>query len=179
MLRNTKQHPAVQAGIMYGKNDDVPGFRFVDKKAKKQHSFGHPNHVKEFEKKHFSGIIQEGSSYSNHFSGGASRSILTMSTITKNKRFRTIQGKFHLAFLVPSPIFPAQRAAQSFCCRILHGDNSIIIDAGPKDISQRQIHLRILDTLPKTIDELNTRRAHNHRSLLDIRRGVHVSMSTT
>ncbi|MBW2967050.1 hypothetical protein KY362_01045, partial [Candidatus Woesearchaeota archaeon] len=77
--------PAAQAGIMYGANNMVPGFRFVDKKAKRQWSFGHPNHVKHFERDHFTkrkGILKDGSSYSNHFTGDAKRSILTMSTIT-------------------------------------------------------------------------------------------------
>lgn len=86
--------PAVQSGIMYGDNSMIPGFRFVDKKAKQVISCGNPLHVEQLETKYFSkkkGILEHGSSYSNHFSGGASRSILTMSTMTKTKRFKRIK----------------------------------------------------------------------------------------
>jgi hypothetical protein len=98
--------PAVQSGIMYGDNSAVPGFRFVDKKTKRQFSFGNPNHVKQFEQEHFSrsrGILRGGSSYSNHFSGGASRSIFTMSTITKDKKMRRIKESTLWLFLFLYP----------------------------------------------------------------------------
>ncbi|MBW2971630.1 alkaline phosphatase family protein [Candidatus Woesearchaeota archaeon] len=98
--------PGIQSGIMYGDNSMVPGFRFVDKKAERQISFGNPNHVKYFERKYFGkkkGILEGGSSYSNHFSGGASRSILTMSTITKDKRFRRIRESSLWLFLFLHP----------------------------------------------------------------------------
>jgi len=98
--------PAVQAGIMYGDSSMIPGFRFVDKKGKRQFSFGNPNHAKYIESRYFSrkkGILEGGSSYSNMFSGGAERSILTMSTMTKNKRFRRIKESSLWLFLLMHP----------------------------------------------------------------------------
>ena len=98
--------PAVQSGIMYGENNMVPGFRFVDKKSKRQISFGNPNDVKYFEQKHFGrkrGIMHDGSSYSNHFSGGASRSIFTMSTVTSDKRLKRIKESTLWLFLFLYP----------------------------------------------------------------------------
>lgn len=102
--------PAVQAGIMYGDSSMIPGFRFVDKKGKRQFSFGNPNHVKYIESKYFSkkkGILEGGSSYSNMYSGGAQRSILTMSTLTKNKKFRRIKESslWLLLLLHPASVF--------------------------------------------------------------------------
>lgn len=98
--------PSVQAGIMYGDNSRIPGFRFVDKKNKKQISFGNPNHVKYIESKYFAhkkGILEGGSSYANNYSGGASRSILTMSTMTKNKKFKRIKESTLWLFLFLHP----------------------------------------------------------------------------
>ncbi len=102
--------PAIQAGIMYGKNSMIPGFRFVDKKSKRQFSFGNPNHVKYLEDRFFrksKGILEGGSSYSNHFSGGAERSILTMSTMTRNKHFRRVKESslWLFLFLHPASLF--------------------------------------------------------------------------
>jgi hypothetical protein len=98
--------PSVQAGIMYGDNSMLPGFRFVDKKNKKSISFGNPNNARYVEEKFFSkkkGILKGGSSYSNHFSGDASRSILTMSTITKTKRLKRVKESNLWLFLFLHP----------------------------------------------------------------------------
>ncbi|MBN1544193.1 alkaline phosphatase family protein [Candidatus Woesearchaeota archaeon] len=98
--------PAVQSGIMYGDNSAIPGFRFVDKRKRRQFSFGNPNHVKFIENTFFAGkkgILEGGASYSNIFSGGAQRSIFTMSTITKDKRFRRIKESSLWLFLLLHP----------------------------------------------------------------------------
>jgi len=98
--------PTVQAGIMYGDNSVIPGFRFLDKKSRKSISFGNPNNAKHMENTYFSkkkGILEKGSSYSNQFSGGAHRSILTMSTMTKNKKFRRIKESNIWLFLFLHP----------------------------------------------------------------------------
>ncbi|MBU2561797.1 MAG: alkaline phosphatase family protein [Nanoarchaeota archaeon] len=98
--------PSVQSGIMYGDNSMIPGFRFVDKKKKQQFSFGNPNHAKYIESTFFAGkkgILEGGASYANHFSGGAQRSIFTMSTITKSKNFRRIRESSLWLFLFLHP----------------------------------------------------------------------------
>jgi hypothetical protein len=98
--------PHVQAGIMYGDNSMIPGFRFVDKKNKRQISFGNPAHVRYMEKKFFTkkkGILEQGSSYSNHWSGGADHSIFTMSTITQKKRWKRIKESDLWLFLFLYP----------------------------------------------------------------------------
>ncbi|MBI4738479.1 alkaline phosphatase family protein [Candidatus Woesearchaeota archaeon] len=99
--------PSVQASIMYGDNSSIPGFRFVDKKKKKQYSCGNPLTVQALEELLFSkhpGIVDGGSSYCNQFSGGATRSILTMSTITKTKRLHRIKETTLWAFLLLNPV---------------------------------------------------------------------------
>ncbi len=100
--------PAVQAGIMYGDNRMLPAFRFVDKKLKRQFSMGNPIDSKFIEEKYFAhkeGILKGGASYSNHFSGGAERSILTMSTILKDKKMQRIKESdlWFLLLLYPKP----------------------------------------------------------------------------
>jgi hypothetical protein len=54
------------------------------------------------------GILHDGASYSNHFSGSASHSIFTMSTMTKDKHFRRIKESTLWLFLLLDP-FSASR----------------------------------------------------------------------
>ena len=99
--------PVVQSAIMYGYNQKIPGFRFVMKDKKKQISFGNPGNVKYIYNKFFrkkKGILRNGSSYFNHFSGGAERAIFTMSHITKNKRFKRINESKLWLIMILNPM---------------------------------------------------------------------------
>jgi hypothetical protein len=76
-----------QTGIMYGDNSYVGGYRFIDKRRKREYSFAYPNDAADIEERIFKGkqgILKDGCSYANMVSGGASRSVLTLSTLTRN-----------------------------------------------------------------------------------------------
>lgn len=80
--------PFAQAGIMYGHNEQIPGFTFVDKRMKLELKIRNPVHTYIMEKEYLSkhkGILLNGMSYVNLFSGGANYSRLTTSTLY-NKR---------------------------------------------------------------------------------------------
>jgi hypothetical protein len=84
--------PFAQAGIMYGKNDCIPGFYFVDKKLKKELKVRNPLNMLLVEHLYFDGrkgILTNGNSYANIFSGGARYSRMTSSQLfnTKSKMF--------------------------------------------------------------------------------------------
>jgi hypothetical protein len=99
--------PSVQASILFGDNSSIPGFRFVDKKKKKQWSCGNPYDVNALERRLFSkheGILEGGSSYCNHWTGGAPRAILTMSAMTKKKRMHRIKESTLWALLLLNPV---------------------------------------------------------------------------
>ena len=86
--------PAIHSAIFYGDNKNIPSFRFIDKKNQRYFTFGKPTRARLAEKLFFAnkkGILEGGASYANHLSGGAERSILTMSTITANKKFKRIK----------------------------------------------------------------------------------------
>ncbi len=86
--------PAIHSAIMYGHNEHIVGYRFMDKKSKKYYTFGKPGSARELQKKLYGddkGILAGGSSYGNHFSGGAKRTVFTMSTISKSKRLQRLK----------------------------------------------------------------------------------------
>jgi uncharacterized membrane protein YvlD (DUF360 family) len=73
--------PACQAGILLGNNHDIPAFRWFDKD---QDRLMVANNVAEEIEPHLSnglGLVREGSSIGNMFSGDAKKSILTVSKL--------------------------------------------------------------------------------------------------
>lgn len=75
--------PPVQAGIMWGDADGVPGFYWWDRNSSKRIASSNPAHMREIEHKiaarnHLGGLLRGGSSYSNTMSGGARHRILTI-----------------------------------------------------------------------------------------------------
>lgn len=78
--------PFAQAGIMYGKNNNIPGFTFVDKKMQKVFTTRNVCSVALMEEVYLGGkkgILENGRSYLNIFSGGAAYSRLTTSKVEK------------------------------------------------------------------------------------------------
>jgi len=73
--------PACQAGILLGNNHDIPAFRWFDKD---QNRLMVANNVAEEIEPHLSnglGLVRDGSSIGNMFSGDAKKSILTVSKL--------------------------------------------------------------------------------------------------
>ncbi len=118
--------PVIQAAIMYGDSSPVAGFRFVDKQKNKTISFVNPLDAYYIESNYYTnkdnndtqnnknnkdnkdnkdlkknGLLSDyGSSYFNHFSGGAERSIFTMATLWKQNKIQKLkQTDLHLIFL--------------------------------------------------------------------------------
>ncbi|MBE9502546.1 MAG: alkaline phosphatase family protein [Proteobacteria bacterium] len=75
--------PYVQAGMMYGYNKGIPGFRWLEKKKGLSVTFKEASSaalIEERISKKRIGILKGGSSYLNLFTGGAERSVFTLST---------------------------------------------------------------------------------------------------
>ena len=75
--------PPVQAGIMWGDADGIPGFYWWDRESSRRIASSNPAHMRAFEgriaARHPSnGLLNGGSSYSNTMSGGARHRILTI-----------------------------------------------------------------------------------------------------
>ena len=80
--------PFVQAGILYGDNSMIPGFRFCDKKTKQPFNMGVAQHARKIESeltKKNKGILKGGTSISTIFSGDANRAILTIGNLYKTE----------------------------------------------------------------------------------------------
>ena len=79
------QTSASQAGIMYGRNDDIPAFRWWDKEVKRMFVSNHASDAESLEQRLAAGgpglLAKDGASIGNLTSGGAERSYLTLATV--------------------------------------------------------------------------------------------------
>jgi hypothetical protein len=80
--------PASQLGILYGTNDDVPGFRWLEKDTRSVRITKSATVCASIEKRISAvspGILRHGTSYCNMFSGDAESSTLTLSTLATRR----------------------------------------------------------------------------------------------
>jgi len=79
------QTSASQAGIMFGRNDDIPAFRWWDKGNKRLFVSNHAADAEALEERLLQGgpglLSKDGASIGNLTAGGAERSYLTLSTV--------------------------------------------------------------------------------------------------
>lgn len=77
-----------QCGILHGSTVDMPAFRWVEKSTGETMVSNHPKSALEIERRHSDGnglLANNGSSYSNLFTGDAERVVLTMSVAGRRK----------------------------------------------------------------------------------------------
>lgn len=87
--------PSTQSGIMYGNNDGIPAFRWLNKANDRLVSFKNPRSAQTVERevaRGRRGILEQGSSYVNLISGGASRSVFTLSTFLTQDMQKRLSG---------------------------------------------------------------------------------------
>ena len=78
-----------QPGILHGNNSNIPGFRWFEKGSQQLYSSSWPGNVSEIEQRVSDGrglLANNGSSRANMYSGDATESLLTVSTIGAGKR---------------------------------------------------------------------------------------------
>ncbi len=87
--------PAVQAGIMYGNNWDIPAFRWYEKDtglAPQSRSPAHAARIKERVAAGRRGILADGSSYTNMLDGDARLALFTLSAMGRHHFFEHLRG---------------------------------------------------------------------------------------
>lgn len=98
--------PAVQAGIMYGENFDIPAFRWYEKERRASVVTKSPGFMAELQRRISRGrlgILFGGSSYVNMFDGDATLSLLTLGAFGGHRFFENMRGVGFLVLLSLSP----------------------------------------------------------------------------
>ncbi len=100
--------PASQAGIMYGNNWDIPGFRWYDKQAGEPVMCKLPGTVRAIQERVSAGragLLRGGSSYTNMFDGDARLALFTLAAVGRDRLFENVRG---LGFLVLFGLSPGR-----------------------------------------------------------------------
>jgi hypothetical protein len=87
--------PAVQAGIMYGDNWDIPAFRWYEKESGFAPVAKVPAHIERIQARVAGGkpgILSGGSSYSNMMDGGARLALFTLTAMGRQRFFEHLRG---------------------------------------------------------------------------------------
>jgi hypothetical protein len=99
--------PAAQAGIMYGNNWDIPGFRWYDKISSDSIMCKLPGTVRAIQERISAGrtgLLRGGSSYTNMFDGDARLALFTLSAVGRDRVFENVRGLGFLILFALSPI---------------------------------------------------------------------------
>ncbi len=98
--------PAVQAGLLFGNNWDIPSFRWYEKESGQAIVCKVPAHLHHLQERLSSGrygILTGGSSYFNLFDGNARTSILTLSALGRQHLFQNLRGSFFFVLFLLTP----------------------------------------------------------------------------
>ncbi len=98
------QTSSVQAGILFGNNFDIPGFRWFDKAAGRHVSSGEPADVLRMEQRvsRGTGLLREGGvSICNMFAGDADRCVATLSRLNPGDHVRKSSSVYFPYFVYP------------------------------------------------------------------------------
>ncbi|HZO18779.1 MAG TPA: alkaline phosphatase family protein [Gemmatimonadaceae bacterium] len=92
--------PYCQAGIFHGENDEIPAFRFYDRRARRIITCNAPEGVQYIRDRiHAPGVLAGGSSYVNLLDGDAETVAFTIATREHSSIFRRLGG-FRMAVLI-------------------------------------------------------------------------------
>lgn len=98
--------PAVQAGLLFGNNWDIPSFRWYEKESGQTIVCKAPAHLQRLQERLSAGrygILTGGSSYFNLFDGNARTSILTLSSLDRQHLSQNIRGSFFFLIFLLTP----------------------------------------------------------------------------
>ncbi len=119
--------PAIQGGLMYGNNWNVPAFRWYEKPSGRSVVAKNPRDARRLQdrlSRGRPGLLAEGSSYVNIFDGGARLSFFTISALGGERFFANMRGFSFALLLLLSPL------------RLLRIAGAVVWDFG-RDLWQR------------------------------------------
>jgi hypothetical protein len=106
--------PYCQAGIFHGENDEIPAFRFYDRRARRIITCNAPDSVQYIRDRiHSPGALAGGSSYVNLLDGDADTVAFTIATRERSSIFRRLGGLRMALLILVHPVRVARMGLQS------------------------------------------------------------------
>jgi hypothetical protein len=166
--------PAVQAGIMYGNNWNVPAFRWYEKHTGHTMVAKHPHDARLLQDRLSAGrpgLMEEGSSYVNIYDGGARVSLFTVSALGGERFFENVRGVSFALLLVLSPL-RLLRLCATVCGDFLRDLWQRLVGRIDTRLGQRRRVFSPIEALFQIIASVVFRELQTFGVLLDIYRRV-------
>jgi len=163
--------PAAQAGIMFGNNDDIPGFRWYEKDSGLSVICKLPNASKLLKDRisgRQPGILRGGSSYFNMFDGDASLSLLTLSALNRQQLFASGRGMGFLLLFLLNPL----RTIKLVLLSLWEYASDVFERASARLRGERRVPFQGIFPLVRVASNVVFREVQTFALLMDIYRGV-------
>jgi hypothetical protein len=164
--------PASQAGILYGNNWDIPGFRWYDKATGDSVLCKLPGTVHAIQERIAAGrpgLLRGGSSYTNLFDGDARLALFTLSAVGRDHLFENVRGLGFLALFGLSPLSLARVIGLSFWTWLVYVGKrfAMWVRARP-----RRFHFTFLGPLLEIFNNIIFREVTTFCVMVDVYRGM-------
>lgn len=162
--------PASQAGIMYGNNWDIPGFRWYDKASRASIVCKLPGSVQAIQERISEGrggLLRGGSSYTNMFDGEARLSLFTLASLGSEHLFENVRGLGFLVLFVLSPVWVLRVVALSLWTWLAY-----VVKRAAAVLRPGRGHFTFLGPLLEIANNIIFREITTFSILLDIYRGM-------
>ncbi len=169
--------PAVQAGILFGNNDDIPSYRWYDKREGEAIDCVQPAAIYAIQERlarNHPGILRGGSSYMNVFDGDASLSMFTLGAMNRKRFFESVKGLGFLLLFLLSPIRTVKMivlAVWEYVTDLAQHTSAVLRRSNPRPL---QVKFRFL----RVVSNVIFREIQTFAVLIDIFRGVPAIYST-
>ncbi|MHB1660531.1 MAG: alkaline phosphatase family protein [bacterium] len=163
--------PFFQAGLLYGDNDNIPGFRWVERETGQEIIFKNPEsagQVEELLAKKNPGLLKGGSSYVNLFSGGASRSTFTLSTFSIRYLFKKKVRNFDIFIVFAFHIFTFLKTFFYVFFEVLFEIGERVVDI----VKKREVRPEGFFPFARAMSNVIFKEIETFGAIMDISRGV-------
>ena len=126
--------PAAQAGILYGNNWDIPGFRWYDKASGTSIMCKLPGSVRAVQERISAGrvgLLRGGSSYTNMFDGDARLALFTLGSLGGEHFFENVRGLGFVILFALSPLRIVRIIALSLWTWLVYIARRLASSSGP------------------------------------------------
>ena len=164
--------PAAQAGILYGNNWDIPGFRWYDKATGDSIMCKLPGSVRAIQERIAAGragLLRGGSSYTNLFDGDARLSLFTLSALGRHRLFENVRGLGFLVLFALSPLRVPWMIGQSLWSWLAYVAKRFASWVRP---GARGSHFTFLGPLLEIFNNIIFREVTTFSVMVDIYRGM-------
>ena len=162
--------PASQAGIMYGNNWDIPGFRWYDKASGDSILCKLPGTVRAIQVQISAGrrgLLRGGSSYTNMFDGDARLALFTLSALGRDRVFENVRGLGFLILFALSPIRVLKAIGMSLWTWLVY-----VVKRFRSWLRPRGSHFTFLGPLLEIFNNIVFREVTTFSVMVDLYRGM-------